>query len=262
MIDKQISISSCFDYEIPIERQIPLIARAGFSHISLGQNQSHFNYQSLENRRKILKLIKEYSLQIDTIHGPQADKTSAAELTTLAESAAELQSPVVVLHGGPFEFGAEELERRIKDLERLCEEIDIISQHTGVKFALENVLPGPSTELMRRTLLETNSPNIGFCYDSSHDQIGGPNPFELLKELKDKLIAVHLSDRIKEFVDHVIPGEGFIDWNGLCTILKDSRILFPLLLEVMITNSSEKDSTMFLNLAFKRGSALYDQIYL
>jgi sugar phosphate isomerase/epimerase len=259
---KNISISTCFEYSIPIEEQIPLISEAGFSHISLGQNRSHFDYQSLESRRKIVKLMKEYSLQVDTIHGPQADKTSAAELRTLAESADELQAPVVVLHGGPFEFGAEELKRRIKDLERLCEEIDIISQHTGVKFALENVLPGPSTELVRRTLLETNSPNIGFCYDSSHDQIGGPNPFELLKELKDKLIAVHLSDRIKEFVDHVIPGEGFIDWNGLCTILKDLRIHFPLLLEVMITNSSEKDPAMFLNLAFKRGSALYDQIYL
>ena len=81
------------------------------------------------------------------------------------------------------------------------------------------------------------------------------------KELKDKLIAVHLSDRVKEFVDHVIPGEGFINWTSLCSILRDSGISFPLLLEVMVTNSSEKDPAMFLNLAFKSGSKLYSKIY-
>ena len=184
MIKKQISISSCFDYTVPIEVQIPLIARAGFSHISLGQERSHFDYQSSESRQRILNLMKKCSLQIDTIHGPQADKTSLVELTAVAESAAELQASVVVLHGGPFEFGSEELESRVKDLERLCEEVDVISRHTGVKFAFENVLPGPATELVRRTLLETNSANIGFCYDSSHDQIGGPKSFELLEGIK------------------------------------------------------------------------------
>ncbi len=32
----------------------------------------------------------------------------------------------------------------------------------------------------------------------------------LLAQLRHRLIAVQLSDRIRDFVDHVIPGEGFI----------------------------------------------------
>lgn len=259
---KRISISTCFDYSIPIERQLALVSEAGFTHISLGQNRSHFDYLSNEGIRKIRKLLDSYSLRIDTIHGPETTKTNTSELALIAKSAVELQAPVVVLHGGPFDFKKDELESRLVELRRICKELDSISRQTGVKFALENVLPGPATKLIERAIIETDPDTIGFCYDSSHDQIGGPKPFALLKELKDRLIAVHLSDRVKEFVDHIIPGKGFIDWDDLCSILRNLKITFPLLLELMTTNSYEKDATSFLKSAYKSGSDLYDRIYL
>ncbi len=259
---KQLSISTCFDYSIPIEKQIPLVAEAGFTHISLGQNQSHCNYLLKTERYKLKKLLSEYSLKIDTIHGPNADKPNIIkELASIAESSAELEVTVVVLHGGPFAFDESELDLRFVELKKVCREIEIISQNTGITFALENVLPGPATELVVKTLLEVNSQYIGFCYDSSHDQIGGPKPFDLLYELKDRLVAVHLSDRVKEFVDHVIPWEGFIEWERLCQILKNLDMAFPLLLEVMTTHSSEKEPVKFLRLAFERGCMLHDKIF-
>lgn len=45
-----ISISTCFDYGIPIEQQIPLIAKAGFSYVSLGENKEHSRLMSKEGR--------------------------------------------------------------------------------------------------------------------------------------------------------------------------------------------------------------------
>jgi len=262
MNNTQISISTCFDYSLPIEKQIPLIAGAGFTHISLGNNRSHCNFLLKEERYRLIELVNEYSLSIDTLHGPDADKPDViVELAQIAEAAIELNAPVIVLHGGPFEFDENELNKRFLELRKVCREIEIISKGTGVTFALENVLPGSATELVRRTLLELNSANIGFCYDSSHDQIGGPNPFDLLVELKDRLVAVHLSDRIKEFVDHVIPGEGFIEWEKLCPVLKASNTTFPLLFEVMTKHSSEKEPVKFLRSAFKQGCMLHDRIF-
>jgi sugar phosphate isomerase/epimerase len=260
MEKEQISISTCFDYNIPVERQLSLVSEAGFTHISLGQNRSHFDYLSKQSRKRILKLLNQCSLRIDTIHGPEVGKTNASELASIAESAVELQAPVVVLHGGPFDFGQDELGSRLIELRRKCQELDTISRRTGVMFALENVSPGPATELVRRAILETDPAIIGFCYDSSHHQIGGPNPFDLLLELIDRLVAVHLSDRVREFVDHVIPGEGFIEWGTLCPILRASKMTFPLLLEVMVTHSFEKDPVRFLSLAFKSGRELHHQI--
>jgi len=260
MNKRQISISTWFDYNIPIEKQIPLIAEAGLTHISLGRDRAHFNYFNEEDQTGILKLLHEYSLQIDTIHGPEIGKENAGELMAIAEAAVELRAPVIVLHGGPFSFGQNELEARLSELRLKCRELDTIARCTGVKFALENVLPGPATELIRKAILEADPATIGFCYDSSHDQIDGPNPFDLLLELKDRVIAVHLSDRIREFVDHVIPGEGFIDWETLCLTLTTAKMTFPLLLEVNVQHSSEKDTVKFLNLAYRRGCGLYDRI--
>ncbi len=258
---KSLSISTCFDYSIPIESQIPLIAKAGFTHISLGNNRSHFDYLSKDARQRLTELLSRYSLKIDTIHGPDADNASIGEFVGIAEASVELKASVVVLHGSSFDFSEDELDFRFMELKKVCREIGVISQNTGITFALENLMPGPATELVRMTLLEINSKYIGFCYDSSHDQIEGPHSFELLQELKRKLVAVHLSDRVKEFVDHVIPWEGFIDWDELCRILKGSNVKFPLLLEVMTMHSTEKDPVKFLNLAYERGCRLYDRIF-
>lgn len=82
-----------------------------------------------------------------------------------------------------------------------------------------------------------------------------------LHDMKDHLFAVHLSDRIKEFVDHVIPSEGFVEWYDLCRMLKESNMSFPLLLEVMTTHSSEKEPEKFLKLAYEQGCMLYDKVF-
>ena len=258
---KSLSISTCFDYSIPIERQIPLIAKAGFTCVSLGAKRSHFDYLSKEARKQLSELLNRYSLKLDTIHGPDVDKTSIVEFAEIAKASVELKTRVVVLHGSIFEFGENELNSRFLELKGKCREIDKISQNTGVFFALENLVPGPTTELVRRILLEYDSKYIGFCYDSAHDQIDGPRSFELLQQLKNKLVAVHLSDKVKEFVDHVIPWEGFIDWDELCGILKGSNVTFPLLLEVMTIHSAEKDPVKFLALAYERGCRLWDKIF-
>jgi sugar phosphate isomerase/epimerase len=260
VVTQRLSVSTCFDYHVPITEQVALVSAAGFSHVSLGQNRSHFDYLSKDKRTELLRLLVQYSLQVDTVHGPQADTAGVDELASIAEAAVDLQAPVVVLHGGPFEFGPDELEPRLIDLRRICLQLDTISRRTGVRFALENVAPGPATELVRRAILESDPTTIGFCYDSSHDQIGGPKGFDLLLELKERLVAVHLSDRVREFVDHVIPGDGFIDWNMLCPILASARMTFPLLLEVMTTNSIEKDPSRFLGMASKEGRSLYHRI--
>jgi sugar phosphate isomerase/epimerase len=256
---RPLSISTAFDYEIPIDVQIPLIAEAGFTHISLGEKEAHSGYLSQARRDDLKGLLDQQSIRIDTIHGPRADQPGSIELfSAVAEAAEDLSASIVVVHGGPFGFPEAELPARLDALLRTCEALQPVAQITGVIFALENVLPGPATDLVRQALPSLHPKHFGFCYDSSHDQIGGPKPFDLLAELKDRVVAVHLSDRIREFVDHVLPGEGFIDWRTLCKLLRVTRLAGPLLLEVMVTHSVEKQPDRFLKLAYERGCGLYD----
>jgi sugar phosphate isomerase/epimerase len=258
---RNLSIAASFAYDIPIETQIPLIAQAGFNYFSPGGSLTHLNYLSKEVRKNFTKLLARYSLKMDTIHAPLTGKFDLEIYKGTAEAAAEFGAGVVVVHCSPFEITESELVSLLPLRKKDCRELEKISRATGVQFALENMMPGFASNLIKKLLEDADPACIGFCYDSSHDQVDGPRSFTLLEELKDRLIAVHLSDRIKPFTDHVIPREGFIHWDELCPILKGCNIQFPLLLEVATTYSAEKDPEKFLKLAYQAGRRLWDKIY-
>lgn len=249
-----LSISTAFDYSIPIEEQIPAIAAAGFSHVSLGAKEQHSGYMTVSRRDHLRNLLRQNELEIDTIHAPCGMDLpdSAQRLAAVARVAAELDIPVMVVHPGPFAI--EDLEqvnllRKVLHTGRILESV---ARETGIVFAVENVLPGPSTELAQAAVSQLDPSCFGFCYDSSHDQIGGPNPFDLLTSFRGKIVAVHLSDRIAEFVDHVPPGDGFINWSGLMQALWQARYTNPLLFEVCVTHSAVKEMEPFLALTYQR----------
>ncbi len=244
-----VSVATSFDYALPIDQQIPLIADAGFTHFSLGADVAHSDYLSAVGQQRLRELAQTHGLGIDTIHGPRADQPNAlATLTAVVDAAAELGVPVVVVHGSPFDFPEAELSARLEKL---------LLARSGVRLALENVLPGPATELVCQAVEGLDEAHFGFCYDSSHDQIGGPRPLDLLARLRGRLIAVQLSDRIRDFVDHVLPGEGFIEWHAICDQLRLAHFDRPLLLEVLTIYSAEKDPRRFLQRAQQQAMALF-----
>lgn len=261
MAEEALSISTSFNYDVPLSAQIPLIAEAGFSHVSLGEKELHSGFLSALGRVAVKGLLERFGLKLDTIHGARADvPDSAQRLADTACAATELGAEVVVFHGGPFGFDEAELPVRMDHLLKVCDALDRVAAETGVVFAIENVLPGPATDLVRNALTHLDPAHFGLCYDSAHDQIGGPRPFSLVAELKDRIIAVHLSDRLREFVDHVPPGDGFIDWPALTSALKDSTFHGPLSLEVLMTHSTEKDVRQFLRQSFLRARWLSEML--
>jgi sugar phosphate isomerase/epimerase len=258
---RKISISTSFDYSLSISSQIPLIADAGFTHVSLGENAEHSGYLDRAGRRRFKTLLSSYGLLLDTIHGPRVDQIASSSLLGAIDAAAELGATVVVAHGGPFDFPVDESPSRMAALRHGCAAVAPALAETGVVLALENVMPGPATDIVRSVLPDLDPEFFGFCYDSAHDQIGGPRPFDLLSELSDRTKAVHLSDRIREFVDHVPPGDGFIDWAEICPLLRATSFHGPLLFEVMVLHAPEKDAARLLRRTFERGCGLYDQIF-
>lgn len=257
----RVSIATSFDYCVPIEEQIPLIAEAGFTDVSLGAREGHSGYLSRQRRARLASLVRASGLAIDTIHGPRLDEPNSVEtLSAVASAAAELGAPVIVVHVSPFDFPAAELPSRQAALLRTCVALEPLLKELGVHFALENVLPGIATDLVCCALDRLDPGLFGFCYDSSHDQIGGPRAFTLLHRLRERLIAVQLSDRIRDFVDHVLPGEGFIHWRELCAELRCTAFHGPLLLEVATTHSLEKEARPFVLRAYRAACQLAEWI--
>ncbi|MGN0536607.1 MAG: sugar phosphate isomerase/epimerase family protein [Acutalibacteraceae bacterium] len=246
----QTSISTTFNYAIPVNEQLVLVKNAGFTHVSLGMNYEHSQILNEESLNSLVKLLNELDLMVDTVHGYDLDKEDAIEVNKIvAEAANKLKAGIVVVHCSDFWFNDTEYETKEKIVrERICS-LEEIAKENGIRFALENVVPGKPTMLCEQMIEIGNPRYIGFCYDSSHDQIDGPNNMELLKRQKERLIAIHISDRIKEFVDHVIPGEGFIHFDEIIPLLRESTFKGPVLMEVEMTHSKYKDVNEFLIMA-------------
>jgi sugar phosphate isomerase/epimerase len=160
-----VSVATSFDYAVQLDVQVPLIAEAGFTHFSLGANESHSSYLTTDGQRHLKTLAAQHGLAIDTIHGPRADRPDGpAALSRAVNAAAELGVPILVVHAGPFDFPEAELTDRLDQLVRICEGLVPVLAKSHVRLALENVLPGPATELIRRALDRLDPLWFGFCY--------------------------------------------------------------------------------------------------
>jgi sugar phosphate isomerase/epimerase len=155
----------------------------------------------------------------------------------------------------------EEVEERAESVISACNTLLPAIRETGVRFALENVMPGPATAVVRRALHALEPALFGLCYDSSHDQIDGPRPFDLIEEFPGRIFGVHLSDRIAPHVDHVIPGEGFIAWPEMCAKLRSARYSGPVVMEVMMTHSRHREPERFLRAAHRAAVETWNLIH-
>lgn len=252
-----ISIATSFSYDIPLAAQLPLIKAAGFSYVSLGGNYEHSGILETGRLRELQQLLADNGLAVDTLHGYNMDKPDTLEVNKkIVYAAGVLQAPVVVLHTSAFTFAPAAFLERAERLGQLLPVFTQMAKEAGVCFALENIMPGPASDFMEAVLQQADPCCFGFCYDSSHDQLDGPRSFALLERNMGRLKAVHISDRIGPFRDHVIPGEGFVDFAALAHLLRKANMRFPLLMEVMMTHSKYQRAEEFLAQAYRAAERL------
>ena len=257
-----ISITSCFDYSIPIIEQIKYISKVGFSHFSLGMYTQHSGIFDEDRLKKLKRTLIENKISIDTIHYSVTleDDNWYEVMERTINSAIYLECSIIVVHCTEFIFDNKEYDKKLDKLKKRIYILEDLCKKYDIKIALENLCIGKPTEIIEELLKISNPEYIGFCYDSSHDQIDGPRPMKLLEEWKNRLLTVHISDRIKEFTDHVIPGEGFVQFYKIVSILKEIKFEYPLLMEVEKTFSRYKNTEEFLNNTYKVARKLENSI--
>ena len=83
---------------------------------------------------------------------------------------------------------------------------------------------------------------------------------ELLDTWRDRLIAIHISDRAGIVETHLLPGEGYIDFTEMTEILRTIPFSIPVLLEVDMKYSKYTDAHWFLQQAYDAASELESSI--
>jgi sugar phosphate isomerase/epimerase len=184
-------------------------------------------------------------IRINVCHGPFSDSDDisvvdpgaraaalAGQLVALRHAALTGAHCMVVHPSGRVE--ASELGARSDNLRAGIEAMLQVAEETGVKLALENMLPDhlcSHTSDVKAFLDEFDTPLLSVCFDIGHANVGPENIQQAITALQDRIIAFHLHDNDGTRDIHVQPPYGSIDWPTLVAKLLSLDFPHPFSIE-------------------------------
>lgn len=212
------SIFSWFGYFMPIEKRLELIKRAGFESVSLWWEDEIS--PELVKKEDMPQIVFENGLLLEYIHAPYKDVDSLWSLnkkersTVLEryfgyiEDCGNHKIQTLVMHCSDRNLETIDIETGFKSFRILSE----FAQERDVKIAIENT---KDAHLLDTLFTELELPNLGLCYDSSHDWLEGQTKGKIFEKWAKRTFVTHLSDNdgLKDM--HWLPGDGKVDWDVL-----------------------------------------------
>lgn len=137
--------------------------------------------------------------------------------------------------------------------------LDIAERH-GVTVLSENLLWGASIQpsAISDLVRAVNRPNFGWCYDSGHAHCFGITPRALVG--LEVPLSLHLQDNhgVPMGDEHLIPGDGTINWEDLMQTLREIGYAGELVLEAHSEASTapDEDRDVILKRLFKSAEHL------
>ncbi len=228
MINKyKTGIFHWFGYILPFEERIKLIRQAGYDYVMLWWEDEDYPYAV--SRMDFNNILDCYGIKLDNVHLPfdninnlwsenifERNKhvnTVKRWLNECRASGAE----TVVIHAVQGDNNIFNYSNGYNSFEKITEE----AERLNINIAVENTQMFEYTDFI---LKEIESPNVGFCYDSSHDFVNWGSKGEILDKWREKLMAVHLSDNDGTCDRHWIPGKGHVNWNKILNIIEMTNI--------------------------------------
>ena len=227
MKDSEISLGifMWFGYRIPIPERLRLIRESGFKTVLHWWDDSFLELEKFTKEEQA-DLIRREGLYIenahlqfndinhlwfDTLDGQMVFENYLSDIDRLAK----YEIPVAVLHLSTGQEPPPISDIGMRRIHSLVE----MAEKRGVRIALENVR---NTHILNHVLDSIDSPMLGLCYDSGHDYIWSPTPYDLLEKYKDRLFAIHLHDNDGQNDDHIAVGKGKINWDIVRTGIANS----------------------------------------
>ena len=226
----EISVSTFICNKEKILDALPVFADSAIKNLELcgafdfGSKQ-HFPYWENGYVNRLAEELEKFGLKVRTMHAPFSDTLDISSLdeSLRKETISEIKAAVsvfsllpgaetVVIHPGGILTRPEEEKTRLVQSRKSLVELDQALSENNIRLAAENMLPGlVGWQPSDLSFLIEDLPNTGICLDTGHAHISGVLEV-ILKTLKDKIIAFHLSDTYDSVDRHLITSEGTVDW--------------------------------------------------
>ncbi|MDR3645234.1 MAG: sugar phosphate isomerase/epimerase [Clostridia bacterium] len=225
-------IYAWFGYVLPLKERLRLIKDAGFSCVLLWWGDE---FRELDgDKEEHPALARRLGLRVENAHAPYADANDLwdaglrgdafeALLKGCIKSCAVCEIPTLVLH---VTDGPEPPPMNTSGALRLARLAEL-GEKIGVKLAVENV---QRPETLDFVFSQPGCETLGFCYDSGH-AFACAEGAALPEKFGSKLCALHLHDNNSHEDQHLLPGEGGIDWPTLAGRLRATAYHGPVTLE-------------------------------
>ena len=199
----------------PIEERIAAIRDAGFDAVCLDFEAELIGTETAWDNQ--VRLADKYGLPVENVHLTGAGMTAVWSADTAGDAVidrlicelADMASLGIRTGVAHVTWGHDRPAGNfVCGLARYLRAAEAAEKH-GVYLALENsVYP----EYVRYLLDRIDSPHVGFCYDSGHENAFSPGE-NYLDSYADRLFAMHLHDNDGVRDLHAMPFAGTVDWK-------------------------------------------------
>ena len=211
------------------------VAAHGFEAVEVYATRTHFDYHDPRAAVALAEWLDDTRLSLHSVHAPTtvsfergrwgetlsiAASDEARRQHAVAETVASLQLAAVVpfralvVHIGVPTNDAAGNSRAAAA--RSLEAIGDAAQAAGVTVAVE-LIPNPlslAARLVQWLEDDLEIPGMGVCLDVGHANLTG-DAMEAIETCSGHIVTTHLHDNRGKRDEHLVPGEGAIDWDGV-----------------------------------------------
>jgi sugar phosphate isomerase/epimerase len=228
------------------------IASAGCKSIEVFCSPSHFNYAAPQTVRELSSWLTDRGMTLHSLHSPTERESVGGresgspvslcdtERVRRLDAVDQVKRALDVAEDISFKYFVQHLAqarqsvdpRRIDAAFNSLEHLVIFAKQRGVTIALENTVGefgAPSS--LHNFVVETHLKDLRFCFDIGHAHIesGVAAGFEAMR---DRVVTTHIHDNHGEKDEHLLPGDGTIDWEEAYEALAAAPFDLPIVLEL------------------------------
>ena len=229
---------------------LPMLVKAGFEVIELCcffERADHFAWEDPSAIRELIKIADGSGVRIWSMHPPDRDYLSSQNpenrtimldvVRRTVDMASELGASVVPIHTflrvGTDDSTADARKRLQCSLEELAQ----YARGTPITLGLETLRERPTDSPGKQIIDWAKAGGqsaFSVVLDTGHSHLAGDLP-ELPQQAGRFLNNLHIHDNDRTSDQHLLPGNGTIDWAAFVADLCQAQYRGPLLLEVSCT---------------------------
>ena len=224
------------------------IKEAGFNLIEIWGKKPHLDFASPSAIKDIKTSLSSLGIKVVSFHGPFGEgfdlssqdeslrRKAVKGMITSLEALEELGGERLVVHPSSGIKEAAVRELCLAKAYRSLEELLKICEKKKKTLAVENMLAGglgDNSEELWKLVNSFSSTYIGICLDTGHINNIGEDLIQATRKFQSRLVTLHVSDNDGSRDEHILPGEGNINWEKFLVTLSQGSYDGPFMYELI-----------------------------